>query len=346
MGMIVNGRNVALDARDKSSDIGFVSHAHSDHTSGVSKGKDMLASKVTADLIELRKGVSAKCLPSMHATKLLSAGHILGSRQLFAESDEGYSFIYSGDYQMRESLVAEPIETRSADVLIIDSTYPYRDVKFEDKSEAITSIQHYIDAKAGKGTVLFGAYALGKAQELVKIANEAGYTPAVSSRIGAINQVYENNGVGLEYLSRKKDGEEFASESGRSFVGVVEVGRLHETAQKISDQSGRRVFTAVATGFARTYNMHVDVQFELSDHADFSQAVEYIGQCSPKVIYTYGSKESQRVFARNLSEEGYNAHPFFENYGQGCLDVRAKLHAGVGVKQANQRESSHTSSSV
>ncbi|MCL5427761.1 MAG: MBL fold metallo-hydrolase [Candidatus Marsarchaeota archaeon] len=326
MGMLVNGRDVALDARDKRSDMGFVSHAHSDHTSGVAKSREILASSITSDLIELRKGVPLKRLQSMRNAKLLDAGHILGSKQLLAESDDGYSFVYTGDYQMRESLAAEPIEVRAADVLIIDSTYPYRDVVFEDKNEVITSMQHYIDAKVSRGTVLFGAYALGKAQELVKIANEAGYAPLVSKRIGAINRVYCNNGVRLDYIE-EKDSEEPASETQRSFLGIVEVHRLHEAAYRLANSTGRKVFTAVATGFARTYNMHVDVQFELSDHADFRQATEYIDQCSPKVVYTYGSRDSQKIFARTLSQEGYNAHPFFENYTEMGLDVRARLPA-------------------
>ena len=324
MGMLVNGKNIALDARDKGSEVNFVSHAHSDHTSGVNKSKEMLSSEVTAELVELRKGIQTKSLRSIRGAELLNAGHILGSRQLFAEADDGYSFVYTGDYQLQESLVAESIDVRNADVLIIDSTYPYKDLVFEDKNEVMTAIQHYLKIKLKKGIVLFGAYALGKAQELVKIANEAGITPIVSPKISAMNDVYRRHGVPLEYLS-SQDGSEPVSEPSGNFMAIVETGKLHETAQRMASNSNRRVFTAVATGFARMYNMHVDVQFGLSDHADFRQATEYIDQCSPKVIYTYGSKSNQREFAECLSSEGYNAHPYSECFDGVRLDVHEKM---------------------
>ena len=69
----------------------------------------------------------------------------------------------------------------------------------------------------------------------------------------------------------------------------------------------RRIFTAVATGFAMTQRFNTDVQFALSDHADFKQAIDYIEQCCPKRIYTRG--QGCDIFAKNLKSEGYDACP-------------------------------------
>ncbi len=322
MGMLIQERNVALDVRDKSADTSFVSHAHLDHTGGVNKKKEVLASNVTLELIEARQGITPK-RSRISGARLLSAGHILGSRQLYAGTDDGYSFVYSGDYQIMDSMVAERIEIANADVLIIDSTYPYKEVVFEDKNEVVTSIQHYIKAKLDKGIVLFGAYALGKAQELAKIVNEVGVVPVVSGRIGIINEIYRNNGVALDYVTVGEG--ELATAASSNFVGIVDMHKLNSAAQMLAASTHKRVFTAVATGFARMFNMRTDVQFALSDHADFKQACEYIDQCSPKAIYTYGSRENQRLFAENLSGEGYNAHPFYENLNGSGLDVKATM---------------------
>ncbi len=49
------------------------------------------------------------------------------------------------------------------------------------------------------------------------------------------------------------------------------------------------------------------MQFALSDHADFSQAVDYINACGPKIVLTFGQRAD--VFAKNLSLKGYNARP-------------------------------------
>jgi len=330
MGMLVSGRSLALDVRDRNSDVNFVSHAHSDHTSGVSQSKETLSSSVTAELIELRKGIRVRAVGDISGTRLLNAGHILGSRQLLAESDSGYSFLYTGDYQMRESLVAERIEVGSADVLIIDSTFPYKDLVFDDKNEVITAMQHYMLDKVRKGVVLFGVYQLGKAQEIIKIANEVGIAPAVGQGIARVNEIYKRNGVGLDYIPQAEGGQEFGAEAGHNFVGIVEVHRLQEAAYGISTHNRARVFTAVATGFAKLFRMNVSVQFPLSDHADFKQATEYIDQCSPKVVYTYGNKASQARFAEALASEGYNAHPFYENNGSHGLEVKAEIRLRTG----------------
>lgn len=318
MNLTVGEYSIALDCGDPSANVNFVSHAHSDHTSGIRKNRKVIASKVTKELIECRE--VKKKLELIHDPKvveLLNAGHILGSRQLYVTSDVlGASVIYSGDYQMDKSLVAEPIETKKADILIIDSTYPDKETVFGDRNEIMTSIQRYIQAKIQKGIVLFGSYAVGKAQEINKIANEIGISPVVDQKISKINQIYNNNGAELDYVSSYKDECELDSVTKENFLGITTVSKLHEVAYKLGHAYGKKVYTAVATGFARGMDMGVDAQFPLSDHADFKQALDYIEACSPKVIYTRGSGECSKIFAKNLSEEGYNAKVF-----EGRFDV-------------------------
>ena len=183
---------------------------------------------------------------------------------------------------------------------MLDSTYPSPDIKFEDKSEVITSIQHYAKMKMEKGTVLFGAHVIGRAQELVKILNEVGITPVVNEKIANANEVYNRHGSGLRYST--------GIEGVRgNFVGIVEPSRLKALREEISSKNSGRVFTAIASGLAKMFRFDTDVQFALSDHADFSQAVDYINACSPKIVFTLGRNAS--VFAKNLMMKGYDARP-------------------------------------
>ncbi len=303
----IGAYSVALDRKDPNSDLNFVSHAHSDHISGVRKGSAIFSSRITQELLEVR-GKSVSVIREPLGMHLLPAGHILGSSQLYAESSEtSLSLIYSGDYQLDDSVAAERIETKAADVLIIDSTYPFPDVDFGDKDEVIASMQRYISNAANKGILLFGAYPLGKAQEIIKIANEIGVTPLVDAKVNAINAVYRANGISLEYASAGRNEEEFGSLLRSNFMGIVSTHRLRDVARRLSSFYGKRVLTAVATGFAKIFNMGTDAQFPLSDHADFRQALEYIEMCSPKAIYTYGSGRSAADFASYLKRRGYNA---------------------------------------
>jgi len=186
---------IALDVSDKNADLNFISHAHADHIKGAKKNTNAIASDETHELIKVRNGIelNIKSIPS--SFKLLDAGHILGSKQLFIESSLGYSILYTGDYQLQESCVAKKIEAKEADILIIDSTYPYLNVKFDERSEVEDAIRKYVLMKLEKGIVLFGAYSLGKAQELIKILNNASIIPVVDKRISKINKVYKSFGI-------------------------------------------------------------------------------------------------------------------------------------------------------
>ena len=85
----------------------------------------------------------------------------------------------------------------------------------------------------------------------------------------------------------------------------MENNRQEELRARLSKRFSK-VFTATASGFAKSMRFNTDVQFTLSDHADFKQAIEYINRVEPKVIYTCGS--SSEVFARNLRAYSKNAY--------------------------------------
>jgi putative mRNA 3-end processing factor len=292
--------NIALDSRDDEANVSFVSHAHTDHIAGLKKNRKALASEITKDIVESRSNLNMELIEEPECVELLNAGHMLGSRQLFVQNDlYGYSVLYSGDYQMDEPVLAEKLETRKADVLIVDSTYPYPEVKFDDKSEVIDSIQFYARKKTERGHVVFGAYTVGRAQELVKILNEAGMVPAVDEKIAMVNEVYKKHGARLEYLP--------LGEPESNPIVIVGQSKLEATRDAIRAKSVKRVYTAVASGWSKIFRFNTDVQFNLSDHADFPQALEYINACSPKIVFTFGS--NAKLFAKHLAMRRYDARP-------------------------------------
>ncbi|MDE1845734.1 MAG: hypothetical protein KGH53_00405 [Candidatus Micrarchaeota archaeon] len=308
MSIGIDNYDIELDIGHTLSSLNFVSHAHSDHTSRAKRGKSILASIETKELIEARKNIPINLSQMPLNVELLDSGHILGSKQLFIDSPEfGYSVVYTGDYQMQESPTANKIKVNQADVAILDSTYPDPEMVLDPRSEVIDTIQYYVNKKIEKGIVLFGAYSLGKAQELVKIMNNIGITPAVSKGITKLNGVYKKFGVELDYVSVYENEARFDELVKQNFVGIVETQRLGELGRKLSSIYNRRVFTAVATGWAKSFKFGTDVQFPLSDHADFAQSLEYLQATEPKVVYSVG-KEA-KLMAHNLGKFGYKARP-------------------------------------
>ena len=305
-----NNVRISLDRRERESDIDFISHAHTDHLGAARSSKGILASQQTMDLIESAYGLSvrnrASCAENM---RLLEAGHMLGSRQLSVDCEKaGARITYTGDFQTSKSRTARRIEAVDSDVLIMDSTYADSLLRFDDKEEVESALQDWTIGKIRKGIVIFSAYAMGKAQELIAILNEVGIKPLVSRKISRVSMVYQANGVRLDYSSAYDSDESYGSLIRDNFVGITDSRGLASFKAGLQAAHNKRVYTAVATGFAKIFRFDTDAQFALSDHADFSQSVEYIEASRSSKVLTYGPNAGQ--FAANLSRDGYDAEPF------------------------------------
>lgn len=308
MALIVDGKSIALDTREAYADVSFISHAHSDHTRAARAGS-IIASLETAELVKARTGKETHLTQLPKSIDLLDAGHIIGSKQLFVRSEElGIDITYTGDYQLQESAVAKRIQLRKTDVAILDSTYPYPKVRFDPREEVTSAIQKYVTDKLEKGIVVFGAYSIGKAQELISIMNDAGITPVVDKEIARMSEVYNRFGVGLDYCYRYDNEEKFQEHVRGNFAGITTMSKFDALKESLSKRYGKPVFTGVATGFAKIFKFKTDVQFALSDHADFSQAMQYIRDTEAKMVYTYGS--NSELFAKRLTAADVRAEPF------------------------------------
>jgi putative mRNA 3-end processing factor len=309
--LCLNGLNISLDRRESGSSIDFISHAHSDHASAAKGSNHVLASSQTIQLIEQAYGAEIEEAQNTAGIKLLDSGHMLGSRQLCVnDAGSNKDIVYTGDFQMQRSKTARPVEVMDADCLIMDSTYPDPEVVFDDRSEVEALMQDWVENTLKKGIALFSVYAMGKAQEVVALLNDLGITPVVSRKISKLNGVYKRNGIALEYASAYDEGSDFDDIVRGDFVGITETRDISGLASMLSKVHNKKVFTAVATGFAKVYKFGTDMQFPLSDHADFRQSIEYIEAASAKEVLTYGRNCEE--LAANLQKEGYDARPFSE----------------------------------
>jgi len=305
---------ISLDRRESNSDADFVSHSHSDHTSAAKSSKNVIASKETAELIKAVNGFQINaCSAKIEGMKLLDSGHMLGSKQIRIVNSDSETITYTGDFMLQRSRACNPIEILETDTLIMDSTYCTPEISFDKREEVESAIEKWVPEKQERGIVLFGVSASGKAQEIVKILNGIGITPIVTKKISAVNKVYTANGVKLDYVSAYDNPGDYEHELGDNFVGVVDSHKLDDLAVMFSRSTGKRVYRAVATGWATLFRFNTDVQFPLSDHADFAQSMDYIEAANPKKVLTYGS--NSEIFARNLAKEGYNAEPFRNEVG-------------------------------
>lgn len=268
------GISIGLDS--PAGDLPFLSHAHSDHTSGLRRKKEMISSPETLELAKMKaKRVLAK------GTKLIDAGHILGSRQLVAECD-GEKTVYTGDISLKPNILGFAAEIPECDRLIMEATYGDPSYVFPDYESVVDDVFRWVRENDSRN-IIIGAYNLGKAQEIVKMMNECGIAPVITGKAEHFCSVYDKYGV---HLDRVVVGSDEAEEvMSKRFVAVVPMNRAKRYfAHRLSEAFERDTVCAVATGWALHCRFNVDAAFPLSDHADFNDLVHFVERSGAKDV--------------------------------------------------------------
>lgn len=292
----VEGLEIGLDC---TADVSYLSHAHSDH---LFTSDETVCSKATAELAGVKKWKS-KFEKKDLKVSLHDAGHILGSTQLLVEN--GKRFVYTGDFKLEKDVFGFAGKILKCDELMIESTYGSEAWVFPEREKVYSEITDWVmDAIERKESVMFGAYALGKGQEIVKLLNNVGIVPLVHPKMERMCGVYDKNGFATDriVLGTKKANELLDE----TFVAVLPQGMVNrDLGRQISKDSGRTVKTAAATGWATTFGMKVDKTFVLSDHADFSDILKYVHKSGAKKVYCCHGQNKK--LAGKLNELGIEA---------------------------------------
>jgi putative mRNA 3-end processing factor len=225
--------------------------------------------------------------------------------------ENGCCFAYTGDFKTGDGITTKGAEQAQCDTLLMESTYGKPQYVFPTRDDVHGSIAGWVSENYAAGRiVLLGGYALGKAQELVALLNEyCGIAPLVGERIERGCCVYGRFGVHLERIALGSSEADEALK--RNFVAVVPQHLANTTlAQKLGEAHGREVLCATASGWALGGCAGAHRAFPLSDHADFSELLQYAEQSGAKRVYTcHGFAEE---LAHELRRRGFNASPVGE----------------------------------
>lgn len=301
-GIHIKGIDLWLDAKGVV-DFSFISHAHIDH---VARHKKILATPQTARLYEKRLGKTETRILKFNETyrlkgatiELFPSGHILGSAQIMIEK-RGVRLVYTGDFKLRRGWTAEKAEIRKCDILIMESTFGLPRYVFPSKQEVEKQIIDFVEETfAQNRTPVILAYTLGKAQEAMKLLGNKGFKLSVHGSICKLASVYEEFGIKFKnYVPYRAE-----NLKGRVLIAPP----WTKNSRMILNIPRKR--TAVLTGWAmdgRARNWYgADKLFPLSDHADFSELLEYVKKANPAKIYTVHGFTG---FVDHLREQGFDA---------------------------------------
>jgi len=245
---------------------------------------------------------------------LVPAGHILGSAQAVIRA-KGMTFVVSGDYKRRRDPTCPPFEPVPCDVFITEATFGIPVFNFPNASDETARLLKSVK-QFPERTHLVGAYALGKAQRIVRLLREAGYDAPIymHGAMQTLNTLYARFGVDLGPLAPA------TVEKGakKDFAGAIVIA----PPSSIDDKWSRRFadpLPAFASGWmrvrARARQRQVELPLVISDHADWSELTETIREIAPGEVWiTHGGEDALLRWcelkgkkARALSLVGYDA---------------------------------------
>ena len=290
-----------------------ITHGHGDHAR--SGHEAVAATSETLAIMEARYGeaYAGTVRPLSYgetierdgvAVTLVPAGHVLGSAQVVVRW-KGCTVVASGDYKRRRDPTCPPFEPTPCDVFVTEATFGLPVFRHADAAEEIRKLLRSVD-QFPERTHLVGAYALGKAQRIICLLREAGWTRPiyVHGAFERLNAVYEAFGVHLGPLLAATDAKK------AEFAGEIVIC----PPSALADRWTRRFADPVscfASGWmrvrARSRQRGVELPLVISDHADWDELCATIVDTGCEEVWiTHGAEDALVHWA---SQRGLNARP-------------------------------------
>jgi len=307
--------SIALDPKSASTcEYTFVSHAHIDHVHSPNGKSKIIASKETATLAKARGYNLGETIESAPGMELLDAGHILGSRAILIED----SVLYTGDFSKRDRGFLKGLGGIKCDTLIMETTYGKPHYRFRETAEIVAQVSRVIaECFHQCRPVVLTGYPLGKAQLLSFLFHN--WDPVfVHESVHKMNAAHIDLGVGLrEYVPCKvgagdaikpTDSSDILCKRPWIMIAPTSMGRsgLIRTLRQKYD-AVIMGFTGWSLDHGYRYSTGLDYAFDISDHSDYGELVEFAKECNPSKIYTVHGFASE--FADRMRGLGFDAEP-------------------------------------
>ena len=296
-----------------------ITHGHADHARAGHGA--VLATPATLDIMAERYGAgfagTTQAAPYGETVPrddvevmLVPAGHVLGSAQAVVRW-KGLTMVVSGDFKRRRDPTCAAFAPTLCDVFISEATFGLPVFRHPDDRDEIARLLRSV-AQFPERSHLIGAYALGKAQRVIRLLREAGWERPiyVHGALERLNALYERHGIDLGPLLPA------TSAAKKDFAGEIVIA----PPSALQDRWSRRFpdpVQAFASGWmqvrARARQRGVELPLVISDHADWDELTSTIDEIRPGELWiTHGREEAlarwaelHGVPARALALVGY-----------------------------------------
>src|ERR1700709_656698 len=274
----------------------LVTHGHADHARG---GHGQVWA--TPEPLAIREGRSGpqqgNALAYGEVTRLgevdisfVPAGHVLGSAQIVLDH-KGERVVVSGDYKRRPDPTCARFEPVKCDIFVTEATFGLPVFRHPETRDEMDKLLATLRANPER-CVVVGAYALGKAQRVIRELRVMGFDDPIYIH-GALQRLcdlYVEWGVDLGDL-RPATGVPKAELQGR--IILCPPGALNDRwSRRLPDP-----ITAMASGWMRirqrARQRNVELPLIISDHADWDELTMTIRELEPTEVWiTHGREEA------------------------------------------------------
>lgn len=296
-----------------------ITHGHADHARAghgavlaTPETLAIMATRYGEDFAETRQPLRYGETTSVGDVQvgLAPAGHVLGSAQAVV-SWKGLKMVVSGDYKRRRDPTCVPFEPIVCDVFVTEATFALPVFRHPPASEEVAKLLQSV-RQFPERSHLVGAYALGKAQRVIGLLREAGWTDPipVHGALERLNALYGEFGVDLGSL------EPATTRAKRDFAGAI-ILCPPSALNSVWERRFPDPVAAFASGWmrirARARQKAVELPLIISDHADWDELTQTIEEVHPGEVWiTHGREEAlarwcelQGIPARALALVGY-----------------------------------------
>ncbi|MES2753348.1 MAG: ligase-associated DNA damage response exonuclease [Pseudomonadota bacterium] len=276
----------------------LVTHGHADHARGGHGA--VWATPETLAIMDCRYGpqnghpVAYGESMTMGAVEVgfVPAGHVLGSAQIVLDY-RGERVVVSGDYKRRPDPTCARFEPVKCDVFVTEATFGLPVFRHPDTGDEIDKLLAALHANPDR-CILVGAYALGKAQRVIRELRDRGHADPIYIH-GALQRLcdlYVAHGVELGEL-RPATGVPKAAIAGH--VVIAPPGALNDRwSRRLPDP-----ISAMASGWMRVRQRarqkNIELPLILSDHADWDELTDTLTELAPKEVWVTHGREDALV---------------------------------------------------
>lgn len=278
-----DGTSVVADGSEPDADINLLSHAHGDHLYSTAP-ETVVASPLTLDLAQVRRPDQPRPETSEPPTvETMSAGHVPGSWAF--RLGEETQYLYTGDVSIRDRFGLTGFDPIDADVLVVESTYGRPTYRFPEQSAVEREIEDWLRETSDSPVLLMG-YALGRAQELLRLADRADRSRIfVTAAIESLNRPIEAR-TGMTFRATRYD-EDVTLGPGDALVLPAQTNSFSFVEELREDSDAVKAgFSGWAVDDSYRFARDLDVAFPLSDHCDFEELLEIVEGVDPDRVYT------------------------------------------------------------